>query len=550
MALAVHEGLLNPCLQSLICWGMKHQPEPRHRERHLRALALLPLLWAAGCGGGTPVPRGIRHVLLVSLDTTRADHLGCYGSDRGLTPRIDALAREAVRFEHVLAPAPTTLASHTSMMTGLYPRRHGVPRNGFVIDEANVMLAEVLRTAGFHTAAVLGSFALERHFDFDQGFAWFDQEFDVMFSLEEGTDQNQRLAENVTAAVLRHVDEVSGTPEGQRMFLFAHYFDPHSPFAPPEPFAGRYAAEGAPRISLGKDLDLATREQQRALIGEMPGHRAVLTQGLMRPLLDRVPEGPFPRSRYMADLYAAEVAYLDSQVGALLDGLEERGLLEETLVVITGDHGETFWEHGDFWNHGLWLFDTTVRIPWILRFPEASGEEGIEGAGRVLPGPVSTVDLLPTLCELLELEPPAPLDGVSLVPALEGREQLRGPVFSEATQPWAERVEQPDLAWPGDLKPRAVRDGRWKYIHAPYLAPRAGGYEQLFDLESDPGERVNLLQAPSGRAGVEETRTRLRGLLDEHAAMPLMRSVRKTDAQQREIFERLRQLGYVGEQDD
>ncbi len=484
------------------------------------ALSLLPL---AACGRGPELP--YRHVVVISLDTFRADHLGSYGGHVP-TPHLDGLAAAGLRCAQAHGPAPTTLASHTSMFTGLHPHVHGVPRNGFVVDEANVTLAEILRPVGFHCAGFLGSFALESRFGLNQGFDHWDEQFSILLD-GRVFDQNQRRANEVTDAVLRHLDRIG---EQRHLFLFAHYFDAHSPYDPPPEFAPR-GPDGPLPGSTQDEIGAAVAEHHRALFGAAPSLQDLFRAGLSREVLAAPHGEPRGVDRRLADQYAGEVAFLDQQIGRLLSGLEARGILRDAIVVVTGDHGETFWEHADLWNHGLWVYDTTQRVPLILRLPDG------RGAGRVLEQPVSTIDLLPTLCELLGLEYPGEVEGQSLVPALDGGAPAPRPVFMEATQPTHPEVERG--AWPNARKARAVRDGPWKYVHAPY-----NGWEELFHVERDPGERQNLLLGTPAPA-VRLERDRLRAILDRWSQSARPRRVRFDAGQSREVLERLRSLGYV-----
>ncbi len=518
-----------------------------------RPLSSLSKLLALGCAGllaactaeqGAPeeLQGGFRHVILISLDTTRADHLGCYGSPRVKTPAIDRVAAEGVRFDQVLSPAPTTLVAHTSLFTGSYPQTHGVVRNGFMVNPENVMLPEILGPAGFHTAAVLGSFALEHRFGFDQGFMSFDEDFALMLGSEDdGVDQDQRSAELVTDAALKYVDSALEAPH---IFLFAHYFDAHAPYDPPDPYKQRYRPAGQPAEWHVSKLNESVELHHARLIDQPKGRGGVIFAG-MPPELILTSDGLIgPRDQELADLYAGEVSYLDEHLGRLLNGLEDRGILEEALVIITGDHGETFWEHGDFWNHGLMTYGTTVNVPLILRFPDG------RGAGRVVQEPVSTIDLVPTLCELLGVPIPPLVDGKSLLPALEGKSFSRGSIFSQATQP-GPRFEPKDTRtkWGNWSKNRCVRSGRWKYSVTPYLK-----LEQLFDLENDPGEQHDLLHAPGWIAGTAP------GLAEQaKEALDLLRGEMQAWAQRApglpstfnreqldETMRRLKGLGYSG----
>jgi len=469
------------------------------RPLRLRAAGALGLALAALACSEPPSKgaHGIRHVVLISLDTTRADHLGCYGG-RARTPVLDALAGAGVRFADVTSPAPTTLAAHTSMMTGTYPRAHGVPRNGFIVHRDNVMLAEILADAGFHTAGFVGSFALERAFGFHQGFAHFDQEFDIPVS-KGGYDQNQRRAAAVTDAVLAHLDDAR--PRG-RLFLFAHYFDAHAPYDPPPPFDRWYSDREPLEWDLAEHMG-SVAAHQLATCGRSIPMNTVVNEGVPPEMITQASGEALPIDGKLAALYAGEISYMDAEIGRLLEGLAARGILDEALVVVTGDHGETFWEHGDFWNHGLWVYQTTVSVPLILRFPDGSL------AGSVEHHPVSTVDLVPTLCDLLELDPPQRgFDGRSqaggmVLEGTTGFQQIFA-VFSQATQPAAAERQG---RWANAEKAACVRSGKWKYVSAPYL-----GLEQLFDLEADPGERVNLLADSTPR--VEQLRGEMREQLE------------------------------------
>lgn len=509
------------------------------RRVHLKTLLpglcvlALPL---TGCGepGDDAYVGPYRHVVVISLDTFRADHIGAYGAQRP-TPSMDAICGEGVIFTAAQAPATTTLASHTSMMTGTWPHTHGVPRNGFVLSDQNLTLAEVLGGSGFHTAAVLGSFALESRFNFDQGFDHFDEEFELLVT--SGNDQNQKLAATVTDKALEHIDDVT---DEERLFLFLHYFDAHSNYAPPPDYAEAVTGKRDLTSDM-RHVEQAVRERQAKLlgvpVGEAPGHSGVIIGGLAGPhrkLITQPTGQPAQFDRTLAALYAGEVLYVDDQVGRLLSGLEERGILDEAIVVITGDHGETFWEHGDLWNHGLWVYQTTAQVPFVLRLPDG------RFAGEEVTAAVSTVDLLPTLCDLLGLETPERVDGTSLVPLATGEALDRGPVFSEATQPWQVRGE----GWENAAKPRSVRWGNWKYVRSPY-----NQVEELFDLDGDPGEQSNLLS--SGEAGLTEEASlelkRLREALDDWTlqADPLPSGFDRTQTE--ETREMLKGMGYAGD---
>ncbi len=486
--------------------------------RWLAPLALLGL--AASCGGGQgPSPR---NVLLITMDTTRADHLGPYGEARFETPALNALAAEGVVFEQCSSAAATTLSSHTSLMTGAYPLRHGVARNGFTVDPSNRTLAEALAEAGFHCAAFVASSALVSATGLDQGFRLYDERLDLPAS-PGGNDQAQRRAGSVTDAVLAHVDAKLREGAGTGLFLFAHYFDPHAP----------YGAPGSDDVAGFEDIEAAVTAQQQRALGRGLGQQAVIGGGLPEALAGPASAGPSPADERLAALYGAEVEYMDAEIGRLLAGLAARGMLEETLVLITADHGETFWEQGNFWNHGLWVGETDVHVPLIVRGP------GVLRGARVST-PVSGVDVAPTILEVLGLSPgPAddPGRGRSLVGALGGAGLPRRAVFAEATQPGGRLEQAEGLAWLGEAKPQAVRLGTWKLIKAPYL-----GVRQLYDLASDPGERRDLLAeptlSPAARAALEDLERAHSTWLRAAAPRPSAFDPEQADA--------LRSLGYGG----
>ncbi|MCH2106992.1 MAG: sulfatase-like hydrolase/transferase [Planctomycetes bacterium] len=496
----------------------------------------LSLAFFVACGGteeglrsGSP-----RHVVLISLDTTRADRLSPWGGEPELTPRLAALASESVVFLQASSPAPTTLAAHTSLLTGTPPRAHGVARNGFMVHPENVTMAEVLGEAGLQTLAVIGSFALESVFGLDQGFARYDEEFGLEY--KPGLyDQNQRRAAEVTSRSLKLIDEAMSEGSSQGLFLFAHYFDPHAPYDPPDWALEERGLEVGERADL-KEIAGVVMDQQERAAGVRLGPRWAFSNGLRAELLDGADGVATPGGERLARLYDAEVRYLDAELGRLLDGLAERGVLNDALLIITGDHGETFWEHGDFWNHGLGVYQTTLHVPLLIRMP------GGGSGGRRISQPVSTLSVLPTVCGFLGLTQPEAAGGVDLIPAIGGRDLSPDwVVISEATQPVGE-IER-DQEWPNALKAKAVRRGRWKYILTPYL----GNREELYDLIEDPGEQDNLLEA--GDIDAMESASELRGELlrwtETHSPLPS----RFNSAQADSILERLEALGYAGEDD-
>jgi arylsulfatase A-like enzyme len=320
----------------------------------------------------------------------------------------------------------------------------------------------------------------------------------------------------------------------RRVFLFAHYFDTHAPYDPPESALTRAGFEPGERADL-EDLGRAVEAHHQEAAGMRLGSRWVFSNGLLPEFLDGAKGDALEGDERLRGLYEAELHYMDQELGRLLDGLEERGVLDDCLLILTADHGETFWEHGDFWNHGLAAYQTTVKVPLMIRLPG-----GLE-AGVEVEQAVSTLDLFPTICAQLGLDVPALVEGQDLSPAFIGVELPARALISEATQPVG-KVER-DAPWLNQAKAKAVRKGRWKYIYTPYLA----GREELYDLRGDAEERVNLLLKPT-LEHVEKA-SELRGELESWSSKltPLPSSFES--AQMDAVRRRLEALGYSGEDD-
>lgn len=298
------------------------------------------------------VPSGVLagwNVVLVSLDTVRRDRIRCYGYDKIDTPVIDRLAREGIRFDQAVSPVPMTLPGHATMLTGLNPPRHGARVNGmFRLDRTVPTLQEVLRKQGYRTGAVISAFVLDRRFGLSRGFDDYDDDLSSGRSTYEFS-YRERPGDQVTdvaAAWLRR-------NAANRFFLFVHYFDPHWPYAAPEPFAGRYKKN---------------------------------------------PHGD----------YDGEIAFADHQLGRLLAVLEEIKVRHRTLVIVTSDHGEGLDEH-DEQTHSFLLYDTTLRVPLIFSGPPVLPRR------RLIGRQVGLVDIAPTVLDLLGVPPDTGMDGVSLL---------------------------------------------------------------------------------------------------------------------------------------
>ena len=351
-------------------------------------------------------------VLLITLDTTRADRIGAYGFADIDTPHLDRLAAEGVLFEQAQAVAPLTLPAHSSIFTGEFPPSHGVRDNGgFYLDDEHVVLAEILRDEGLRTGGFVGAFVLDAKWGIAQGFDHYFDDFDLGDTVRLALNEIERPAGEVTDAALAWLDEA---PEA-RFFSWVHYYDPHSPYEPPEPFAERYRN---------------------------------------RP-------------------YAGEIAYVDSQIGRLLEWLDRNGRARDTVVMVMGDHGESLGEHGES-GHGFFIYEAATRVPFIVRAPYDTMR------GHRVADVVRAVDVSPTVLDLLAVdagqeERDSSFQGASLARLLTGSTGPRLPAYAEAVYP------RYHYGW-SDLA--SLRVENMKYVAAPR--------PELYDLAADPGERNNL----------------------------------------------------------
>lgn len=440
-------------------------PAPALRLRLL--LAGLPLLLVA-CGESTGSRKW--NVLLVTFDTTRVDRIGAFGDPGARTPTLDRLAAEGVRFTRTMSSVPVTAPSHSTILTGRYPIAHGVRDNGlFRLDEKQETLAEILGRHGYATAAAVASFPLTRQFGFDQGFDLFDDHLTGAVEDYRGERAipktrlffDERRAAQVNEAILPWLEGLAARPDGAPFFAWVHYFDPHQPFEPPPPYDQLHAD----------------------------------------------------------DLYAGEIAYADASLGFLLERLGELGELDRTLVVMTADHGEGLGDHGEL-THAVLAYGSTLHVPLIFRPP---GE--LSARGRAFDQGVGTVDIVPTILDLLEIEPPEGLQGRSLVPVWEGsagsrpRDRLR----------YAENLSPRFTHGWGEL--RVLFEDRLKYIHGPE--------PELYDLEADPRELDDLVERRPDEA------RRMRDLLEAFLAREAVPGSSTTETLDEPTRQRLEALGYL-----
>jgi arylsulfatase A-like enzyme len=351
----------------------------------LRVVFLAVLLW--GASFATADANDTPNVIVLALDTVRADHLGCYGNGTVRTPNLDALARESILFENAYATAPWTLPSFTSFMTGRYPYHHGVVGGDRTrLDDGIPTLGELLAGQGYASKAFVAV-------------SWLNQNLGATRGIE---DISQNMVGHVSSRLLQYRPRVLRWIEHaprKPYFLFVHYFDVHAPYLPPEPWTGMYY-EGDPSDSNETSLQIIYSDQNRVHWNKDPHN---LYRWLAR----------YTDLRYPVSNYGAGVTYLDHYLGEVLDLLRTTGELDDSILVVMSDHGEHLLEHDMYFTHGL-PYQETLHVPLLIRLPE--GEHG----GRRVSDEVSLVDVLPTLLELLRVPQPEGLDGISLRPALWG----------------------------------------------------------------------------------------------------------------------------------
>ena len=422
------------------------------------------------------------NVILVLVDTLRADHLSLLGYPRETSPNLERLAAESVLFEEARAQASCTYPSANSILTGRLPGEFlGQPEGGMGIPETIPSIAERLGEAGYTTIAVSASPIVRKTPNQFNPTGGFERGFDVFEERCLWTD-----ADCVNYQALTHLDGRSGP-----FFLYLHYIDPHGPFAPPETWERRFAGDGE-------------------------GLPEWARKGDPNPIADAIyqrkekPAPPAGAVEHLVDLYDEEIAYFDDRFRDLLDRLEDQGRMENTLLLLVADHGEEFLEHGHM-KHCHTLYDTEIRTPLLVRPP--GGAEG-----RRIETTVSNLDVVPTILDAVGLEPPDGLAGRSLYPVVEGAESdLPGVAFA---------------AWGAK---RALVEGDRKLVYD--LKTETW---ELFDLVSDSGETRNLI-AEDPEAARDLQRRLVHWIRETEKAG----SVDSAAEKDQEATERLRALGYI-----
>jgi len=438
------------------------------------ACTLMP---TSGCGRGnapalrSAIPPAVAplpspsNILLITVDTLRADHLSSYGYPRRTTPNLDRLAAEGVRFDQTAVQWPKTTPSFASMFTATYSKDNDIVRRvGIPVSCRFEMLAKVLKRRGYSTQAVVSNGALGSEFNFDQGFDTYVETWKLTSSHAGG---NPNQAEAVTRLAVGLLDGLGREARaGRPWFLWVHYIDPHFPYQPPGKWRDRF--QGDRFADRSRQVPISDRpKQQMGGIGR-----------------EQVLDGHGDLAFYVAR-YDAAVAYADAQIGELLAEMRRRGLLGRTLTAFTSDHGESLGEHAYYFDHGRFGFQTCLRVPLILHYPGVL-------APRVDRQPVELLDLAPTLLEAAGVALPggAWKQGHSLTGRLRGL--APAPAAGPAPLAFSEAGWETNNKWQ-----KAVRDGRFKLLvaqtyHEQRWIAGEGVEFALYDLLADPLETQNV----------------------------------------------------------
>ena len=420
------------------------------KKRILSFLFLLTGIFFAYCPylDSTTNQRNL-NVLLISIDTIRPDRISCYSPKYLKTPHVDALAAKGVLFERAIAHNPLTLPSHVNIFLGTTPLHHAVHENlKSILAEDFLTLTEHLKEKGYSTGAFIGAFTLDSRFGLSQGFDVYDESYPS--KAPSGlTSYQERNAGQVIQSALSWLEK-----QNSPWFSFIHLWDPHAPYSPPEPF----------------------------------------------------------NEKFKNDPYSGEVAYVDSELGKLFDYLKRNELMEKTLIVLTGDHGEALGDHGET-THGYFAYNSTLWIPLIIAGPRIKTTQVDEY--------VSHIDIFPTVCDILGIEKPSFLQGISLLPLMEGKKIGKRAIYFESLFAYYNRGWAPLRGFVEDKK---------KFIDSPL--------PEFYDLENDFNEQSNLIQ----NKDLGSQKKTLGELMKRLSYPSKSQTPRKVDS---ETLKKLRSLGYI-----
>ncbi|HZC43180.1 MAG TPA: sulfatase-like hydrolase/transferase, partial [Acidobacteriaceae bacterium] len=412
----------------------------------------------AQIASSTVSPQSV-NVVLITLDTVRADHLHCYGDSKIKTPVIDGLAHDGVLFERAVTQTPLTGPSHASIFTGENPNVHHVrDTGGFALQPSSVTLATTLQRSGWDTAGFISAAVLSRQFGFNQGFATYDDRIPEIVDKNTGELAAARPANVTVEDAIRWLNQQSGKP----FFVWLHLYDAHQPYNPPPQF----------------------------------------------------------RRQYPGDPYDAEIAFEDQELGRFLDVVRKKSPAKKTLILLLSDHGEGLGQHGED-GHGIFLYDSTVRIAWIIDGPGVPAGVRVQQQAR-------EIDALPTVLDLLGGKPASAIQGTSMVPSFSGKPvpttySYEETLFPKINMGWAEL--------------RGIHTAHWMYIRAPR--------PELYDLDKDPGELNNVIAAQPKEFRELEAQLKLSSRLRSNNTETVV-----TRSMDQKTVDQLRSLGYVGGSSD
>jgi len=450
------------------------RPRPEARSPRVRPAAL-PVLLAltAGVFAGGCARDDRPNILLVILDTARADRFPWQGYAKPTAPRLAELARDGAVYTQAFSPGPWTVPAHASLFTGQYPSLHRTDCGSLRLPDEAATLAETLRASGYRTIGYTANPWIGKGYNFHQGFDTYVETW------RDVPDQSEDTGATITnERVIRWLRWRQENREARRQpfFLFINYFEPHLPYHPPEPERTRLIGPGADPRRVARLSRLSHPEEMRFIMGisDLDGEDLALLNAL----------------------YDGEIAYVDRKVGEILDTLRGLGILDRTVIAVAGDHGENIGDHG-MMDHKLSVHDTLLHVPLLLRYPPRVPP------GQVVPAAVQLHDLHPTILALAGVPPPAatPIEAVPLPGAgvpTPGRDPA-GPIVAEFVGPPVEFLDVLEDLFPGqdlsrfDRKLVALRQGGWK-IHW-----GSDGRHALFHVVEDPGETRDLATAETGR---------------------------------------------------
>lgn len=455
-----------------------HSPNPPMTKARFFLIPLLCLIWfwvsCNGSAGGEAAPQPTKtqrlkvpgkdfNILLITVDTLRADRLSVYSDKYVKTPNLDRLAGKSFIFTRAFSHNPVTLPAHTNILTGTTPRFHGISDNtGFRLEERFLTIAEYLKQSGYSTGAFIGAFPLDSRFGLDQGFDVYDDQYGTHNQLEFFFVE--RPAQKVIEPAVRWISQLAGSQGKKKWFAWVHLFDPHQPYLPPSPY----------------------------------------------------------NKEYRHDLYSGEVAYMDASLKVLFDFLEDDGLMEDTVIIVTGDHGEALGEKGEK-THAYFAYNNTILIPLLLYIPgTVTGEKGIK-----IDENVCHADIFPTICDVLHMDIPRALQGESLLPIIDTHFKGSGSgkkprmIYFESLTPFLNR---------GWAPLRGFVRGNIKFIDLPIM--------EVYNIKDDIHETRNTAVGPN----VKQLKRDLVKLENDLKGKNMMQRSMRISPQERK---KLETLGYI-----